>query len=74
MYTEPRLHAPSKSPFLWPVSLIFVYGVCKQYHGTTLNPFLNGTKNGDVPSACDQVLFGNVEICYQWQSSQVLAS
>ena len=38
---------------------IFVSGIfdlfdvtCKQHHRTTLNPFLNGAKNGDVDAMC----------------------
>ena len=27
-------------------------GMCKQLHWTVLNPFLNGTKNGDINGMC----------------------
>ena len=30
--------------------------MCKQYHRTTLNSFLNGMKNGDVNGTCEQIL------------------
>ena len=29
---------------------------CKQYHVTALNPFSNGTKNGDIDGTCKQSL------------------
>ena len=30
--------------------------MCKQHHRTALNPFLNGTKNGDVDGTCKRSL------------------
>ena len=30
--------------------------MCKQHHRTALNPFLNGTKNGDADGICKRSL------------------
>ena len=32
------------------------YVMCKQHHSNTLNPFSNGTKNGDFDGTCKQGL------------------
>ena len=35
--------------------------ICKQYHNTTLNPFLNGTENGDIDSTLNGPSLGDEE-------------
>ena len=46
------LHVPSKSSFFISGTFDLFDVTCKQYHGTALNPFLNGTKNSDVNGTC----------------------
>ena len=39
--------------------------MCKQHHGSALNPFLNGTKNGDIYNTCKGILKANKYLQHQ---------
>ena len=61
----------SKTSFTHTVNVaVFMSGtfdlfnvMCKQHHTTALNPFLNGTKNGDINGTCKWTFINGTWIC-----------
>ena len=53
---EARLHVLSTSPFFVSGTFDLFDITCKQHPKTALNPFLNGTNNGDVDGTYKQTI------------------
>ena len=62
-----RLHRIFKGTIFVSGTFDIFNGLCKQHHGSALNPFLNGAKNGGIDGTCKRSLIHTRQVSCRWK-------